>query len=265
MWTGIVIREKLGKKWHITPPIDLNTALGMLEPKADGKFIRHPVKWNDPKDFSRDQSIPVIASMGLYNDRRRLTRMWTQTKNRFYRFQNGDLCSFEHINLFRRSLGQNPQQLGDFQLIGSSAARCALGLNKDDVGDDLNHIVTLVLGNAIISTPLVDAAIDVYKNYRPLNYGCFMQAYRETYGLHFDTPTAEMIRRIEKGIKDGWKADCPHPLGALRWYFRAESGGSPALAELFAPIVDAVIGPTTLIGNDEDLNAMAWVTSLEYP
>ena len=242
MWAGIFIREQvLGLKWHLTPPIKFEASLSLLEPGSSGEFVRHPVQWNDPQDFSRDQSIPIIAAMGLWLQLDPLRRMWDKTKARFFRFQNGDLCFFEHVNLFRRALGEKPQLLGDFQLVGSSAARCALGLAKDDVGDDLNHIVSLLLAKHLKATALVDQAIEVYKNLRPVNYGCFMSLYRNEYGLHFDTPAAVMIKRIKTGIEGGWKPDCPEALGALRWYFRAESGGSSALPELYAPIIDAYL------------------------
>lgn len=50
-----------------------------------------------------------------------------------------------------------------------------------------------------------------------------------------------MTARIRKGIAEGWQPDCPRVLGALRWYFRAESKGNPELAELYAPIVEAFL------------------------
>jgi hypothetical protein len=76
MWLGIHLRTVLGNPWHISPPITFEQALQVLEPQQDGMFIRHPVTWNDPKDFSRDQTIPLIAAMGLSNSTARLTRTW---------------------------------------------------------------------------------------------------------------------------------------------------------------------------------------------
>jgi len=47
-----------------------------------------------------------------------------------------------------------------------------------------------------------------------------------------------MKARIKAGIATGWTTDCPRVLGALRWYFRAESGGCSILAELYEPMVN---------------------------
>lgn len=48
-----------------------------------------------------------------------------------------------------------------------------------------------------------------------------------------------MISRIETGIRDrGWKPDCTSVLGAVKWYFRAETGGSPGMVSIYKPILD---------------------------
>lgn len=239
MWLGIWLRERLRDPWTITPPLPFKKALQLLEPQGDGDFIRHPVKWNDPKDFSRDQSIPIIAATGIWGEMQPLSRMWSNVKKRVYKFQNDDLCAPEHVNLFRRSLGERPQTIGDLQLVGSSAVRCALGRDMDDVGDDLNHIVSLMIAKFRRPTALVDLAIRIYATRRPITYGSYLGSYRQHYGTAFDTPAALMIERMKAGIAAKWKRDpdVPNVLGALRWYFRAESGGSPALAELYAPVV----------------------------
>jgi hypothetical protein len=239
MWLGIFLRNRLGKPWHITPPAALDASVDLLEPKSNGDFIRHPLKWNDPKDFSRDQSLPLVAAMGVWSEPTRLDRMWRGVVQRLYRFQNGDLCAPEHINLFRRARALSPQQLGDLQLVGSSVARTALGLNLDDVGDDLNHIVSLMIARVRSPTPTVDLAIRIYAKHRPHSYGSYLGSYRKAYGFAYDTSAAVMIDRMKRGIAGGWRPDknVPPSLGALRWYFRRESNGAPALAELYAPIV----------------------------
>jgi len=239
MWLGIYLRSRLGQPWHISPSINFPRMLSLIEPNQDGLFIRHPVKWNDPKDFSRDQSMPLIASMGLLGMPQPLSRMWNGVVARRYRFQNGDLCAPEHVNLFNRARALPPKTLGDLQLVGSSVARTALGLNMDDVGDDLNHIVSVMLARFRAPTSLIDLAIRIYAKRRPHSYGSYLGSYRQAYGSAYDTPHAIMTARIDAGIQSGWKPDrsVPPVLGAIRWYFRRETGGSPALAELYGPII----------------------------
>ena len=239
MWLGIYLRSRLGRPWHISPPIDFARMLSLIEPHQDGLFIRHPVKWNDPNDFSRDQSMPLIASMGLLGTPQPLSRMWSGVLARRYRFQNGDLCAPEHVNLFNRARRLSPKTLGDLQLVGSSVARTALGLNMDDVGDDLNHIVSLILARFRAPTSLVDLAIRIYARHRPHSFGSYLGSYRKAYGSAYDTPHAVMTARIDAGIGSGWQPDknVSPVFGAVRWYFRRETSGSPALAELYGPII----------------------------
>ncbi len=74
-------------------------------------------------------------------------------------------------------------------------------------------------------------------NGRPVCSGCYLTHYRSSYPNDFGANETTMANRIKAGIAQGWTPDCPPVLGALRWYFRAESDGSPALAELYQPIV----------------------------
>jgi hypothetical protein len=74
-------------------------------------------------------------------------------------------------------------------------------------------------------------------NGRPVCSGCYLTHYRSNYPNDFGASESTMANRIRSGIAQGWTPDCPAVLGALRWYFRVESDGSPALAELYRPIV----------------------------
>ena len=76
---------------------------------------------------------------------------------------------------------------------------------------------------------------------RPVCSGSYLRAYRSAYPGDFNADEQTMQGRISRGIQTGWLPECPNILGALRWYFRAESNGCPALAELYAPIVSGLM------------------------
>jgi hypothetical protein len=238
-WVGSWVRSNvLHDPWSVKRTITHAQAMAKLEVDQTGLFRRHPDQWNDTKDFSRDQTVPIIASMGLWGDRDRLERLWTRTKERNFLAQNGDLISPEYVNLFDRARDVAPGPIGDLQLGASVWTRIGLTLNnKDDVGDDLNLLILLLIGLLRHPTDATRSAAATYAKNRPISDGCYLQSYRLHYGTDLSVSHAEMRRRMESGIAAGWKPDSPRVLGALRWYFRAETGGNPSLAELYAPIV----------------------------
>lgn len=79
-----------------------------------------------------------------------------------------------------------------------------------------------------------------YVRSRPVNYGMYLKSYRQHHGTEWNSRNGALMRcRIEAGIATGgWTPDCTAPLGALRWYCRAEEGGNPGLAELYRPILE---------------------------
>lgn len=238
-WIGTWVRANVLKDpWPAARSITHEQAMAKLEVDSTGLFRRHPDQWNDTKDFSRDQTVPIIASMGLWGGGERLERLWTRTRERNFLAQNGDLMSPEGINLFDRARGLAPGPIGDLQLTASVWARIGLALNnKDDVGDDLNLLILLLMGLLRHPTDSTRSAAAIYAKNRPLSYGSYLQSYRLRYGTDLSVDGPEMRCRMENGLADGWQPDCPRVLGALRWYFRAESGGNPSLGELYAPIV----------------------------
>jgi hypothetical protein len=245
-WFGSWIRDNvLHNPWDVkrlvpntNEPFTFEKTMAFLEVDQTGVFRRHPDQWNDPKDFSRDQTIPIVAAMGVWNDKARLDRLWNRTKGRNYLAQNGDLISPEAINLFDRARGEQPGLPGDIQLAASVWARIGQSLNnRDDVGDDLNLVIILVMSKLRSSNSTTDSAVAAYAKNRPISYGCYLQSYRQKNGVDLKASAGEVRRRMEESIDKPWKPDCPRVLGALRWYFRAETGGNPELAELYAPIV----------------------------
>jgi hypothetical protein len=238
-WFGSWIRERvLNDPWHVRRSLTFEQAMNFLEIGKTGTFRRHPDQWSDPKDFSRDQTIPIVAALGVWEDYERLNRLWTKTTERHHRAQNGDLIAPDVANLFDRARDIKPEALGDVQLVAGVWARIAQTLrNRDDVGDDLNLIILLLMSKLRFGDRYTASAITAYAKNRPVSYGCFLDSYRQKYGVDLKTGTNEIKRRMDQGIKSGWHTDCPRVLGALRWYFRTESKGNPELAELYSPIV----------------------------
>jgi hypothetical protein len=141
------------------------------------------------------------------------------------------------LNLFARAFGQSPTTEGDL-ILYTNSVNIVAKTNPDDVGDDLNHIINLLMAHFFSPSDTSERALFLYAKNRPISYGCYLGQYRAKYGRDLHTPKEVMIQRIQAGIASGWQPDCPRVLGALRWYFRYEEKGNPQLAELYAPIVE---------------------------
>ena len=49
-----------------------------------------------------------------------------------------------------------------------------------------------------------------------------------------------MAARVAKGIADGWQKDCHPIIGALRWYFRYETGAGWGPAAIYEQVVQTI-------------------------
>lgn len=181
--------------------LNYDEVIWLLEPYGDGKWIRNPYRYNDSDDFSRDQATPNIIGMGFDGKTAALKRMfWAQVHRDGFKFQNGDWASPQDFGHYIRALGWWPLYpvllLGDTFMLLNSIIRCISGIKKDNVGDDLNHIASLVQAQKRMPTPISLIARKLYKWLRPRG-----------------------------------------PQFALDWYFRAESGGNPEIAEIYKPII----------------------------
>ena len=80
-----------------------------LEIGHTGEFRRHPTKWSDPKDFSRDQTVPLVAAMGVHDDYERLERFYRELRRRNWFAQNGrDIMTDPvHRNLVYRARNES--------------------------------------------------------------------------------------------------------------------------------------------------------------
>lgn len=165
---------------------------------------------------------------------------------------SGDLMGPTEVNLYRRAVGESPftpdvddfvsptivqgGALGEKELVADSAIRIVQSNDRDDSGDDLNHIVMLIMTRLRYPTPESMSAVYMYGDGRKYGYGSFMGTYNASCGG--DLMWLDHVEmRMNAGINGGWQPDASAVLGAPRWYHRAEKGANPQLAELYAPII----------------------------
>lgn len=134
-WFGVWIREQvLGKPWEIELPLAFDKTVELLEIEKSGNFRRHPTQspwndpWHEPGIFTRDQQIPLVAALGVWNHQEPLTRMWNNLTPSplglgLKVIQGFDIAGFDHLNLFRRARSEHPDQLGDNHLAAGVATR----------------------------------------------------------------------------------------------------------------------------------------------
>jgi hypothetical protein len=115
--------------------------------------------------------------------------------------------------------------------------------DRDNTGDDLNHIIALLLSILRFPTNVSTQAVNAYAKNRLVSYGSFVGAYRLVYRVDIRTVdfTDDIKRRLDQGIKSGWSTDASRVYGAVRWYHRQATGANPKLAELYAPIIRAYL------------------------
>ena len=251
-WFGKWLFKNLtGSEWPVSLPLPLKETFDLLEVKP-GEFCRNPFQpdpkasdpdWKtNPDKSSRDQVTPIIAAMGVWGDHDRLNRIWMAKRpcHGFLTCVQGtqDVFSPELTNLYRRAQGIPPDPSGDQAAIVGVLARIqAASQSPDDTSDDLNQIVHLLMNKVRAPSADTDKAATLYAKGRAISSGCYLDQYRRAFPGDYDADEKTMQRRIKAGIAKGWKAECAPALGALRWYFRPESGGCSSLAELYAPAI----------------------------
>lgn len=134
-----------------------------------GVFVRNPVHYNNPKDFSRDQTIPLILAMGEYRRYATLKCLfWNQFKN-FGRYPNGDIAGPEDLGYYIRAFKAwyfYPVLIfGDFQMLVNSVIRIVKSSNVNDTSDDINHTLALLQAQAHLPTPISYLARKIYKKW----------------------------------------------------------------------------------------------------
>jgi hypothetical protein len=158
---------------------------------------------------------------------------------------NGDNIGPMTDNLFKRALNQVPSvstyASGDTELLTNSYLRRNPAITteqpdpKGNVGDDLNHIVRLLMALMRSPSAISAEAVNVYKG-REHNYGSYFKAYLDHYG----DDLTDFDSRLKAGVQSAWPPDpgISGIFGAVRWYHRPSETGNPLLAELYAPIIE---------------------------
>lgn len=192
--------------------VSFELAVSLLTP--NNKLIRNPVQYNDPTDTSRDQTRPMVIALGLrdymaknfyFND---LIDAISPKGFIIQKYPNGDVASPENGNEKRRAKCQSATFLGDAWLLPDVMIRCEqASKNLDDVGDDVNLFCTLMQANLVSPSRTAKLALEYYFHSRPTNYGV-----------------------TKLGAPDNVS-------GALMWYFRADAGGNPEIAQEWLPII----------------------------
>jgi hypothetical protein len=176
---------------------------------------------------------------------------------------NGDNIGPAEVNLFLRALNKDPMTPSldnalPFVIIpfegaskGGIDGELALLANThlivgstqadhDNTGDDLNHVVLLLMAKLIHPSFISDNAAQQYVEQRALSFGSYLGAYYKKHG----DDLKDYQSRIVAGIAAGWKPDVSPIVGVVRWYHRPNSGdghANPQLSTLFAPIIDRLL------------------------
>jgi len=174
-----------------------------------GLWFRHP-NYPDTSDCSRDQMDPIIMTLGAYESKSLLKLTFKAHAKRLFFYQNKDVPMIVTPCLYIRA----------FKAWYLYPILCVLDIgfmfawvenlfrrNPDDV-DDNNNIMRMTQAAQVMPTPLSWLGRKLYAKTRRPNLG-----------------------NTVKGEKNA-------VMGALVWYHRPESGGNPAIAELYRPIVE---------------------------
>jgi hypothetical protein len=211
---------------------------------AGGKLVgfrRHPKQANnsDPAKMSRDQLLPLIAAMSVWDDQATLKEVYDYFANQPgpISWLNSDWMDV-YRQYIRRARNEPVEDTLDKTLLdGAVEARLCCIDDADNVGDDLNLLVLLTLSEMPRQKKdYIPAIRRKFTENRPMNYGIYLGAYYQHWNRKNDLSKDVMVKRINDGIAAGWQPNCSSALGAIRWYCRSESGGSPGLARMLRPI-----------------------------
>lgn len=165
---------------------DFDKDLAKLEYRK-GHFVRHPdeSKWySNPKNFSRDQTTPLIVALGAFGEKENVRenmdqligtfgfypnslKNWTN-KEKVFPLDYRDFAGMSDWGAYVRALDLKwayPYLLiSDAQLLGSSVIRVWFShVDQDDSSDDLNLTTHLIQSELNMPTPLSKLAKFIYK------------------------------------------------------------------------------------------------------
>ena len=143
-------------RWLTCQPDAADFARAYLAIFKKGLLCRHPSQWSSQKDFSGDQTRPIVVASLLYSQHmntspglifhKSLKSIWYNLKKNYMRYQNGDLFVPHDIALWARihSWPSVVKLLGDLFLFLYCVYRNVRWMfNRDDVSDDVNLTLTI--------------------------------------------------------------------------------------------------------------------------
>lgn len=196
---------------------------------APGIGVRHPVQWNSPNDFSRDQQTALVIGAALSDNYQLVLSFFERHVERLGGYQTfklfskneagefkivqGDYASPEHWGYYIRGLSYwflYPYLLlSDLFMLGNSLIIVYRSYkDADDTSNDLNHICALLLAKEKYPTPIGWLARKVYSWFRK-----------------------------NAGKDNNNRLPGFGPQTALDWYFREESN-APPIDDLFRPFLE---------------------------
>lgn len=182
---GLYLNYKNDPKILITIKKDFQKDLSKLE-YDKGKFIRNPdlsMWYSNPKNFSRDQTTPLVVAMGFLGQEESIkANLWqliqgfgfypNELKNWTNRTKSlpldyNDFAGLSDYGAYVRALNYKwlyPYLIvSDIQLLGSSVIRFMFSyLDQDDTSDDINFTTHLLQSELVMPTPLSKLAKFLY-------------------------------------------------------------------------------------------------------
>lgn len=136
--------------------------------QKNGKLIRGPTWWPDPKDVSRDQIDPNVMAAAAYKATVCLSYINNQLNH--FTYPNGDLVSPEHLSHFFRFEGTLISRafsyFADLFLLLNSIIIVVRGRFSDSVENDLNHIHSMFHAKMFYPTFISRLATKIYFYFR---------------------------------------------------------------------------------------------------
>lgn len=196
-----------------------------------GILVRHPrqEKHKSPSMFSRDQQDSVVIALGAFEEWPLLRRVWEQHWGRWLRYQNGDWFQPQTVGIYLRAFRVPAYPilwLTDFALLINAFLIFARTVRAMDNSDDRNHVVRLRQAYEIYLTPIGWIAFASYKRIRPHTPGSSLEKRDAWLEWRGDVDPRALPPLEDDAV-----------MGAFVWYFRAQNGGNPPIAEAYREFI----------------------------
>lgn len=169
-YTLLAIRERMGisnAEWPRSSLKDWDEAgIKLFTAGVPLRYTQPP--YNDPKDVSRDQLLPMIIASGYYQQQWYAAALASVIESHNSFCPNGDLCGPVDWVIINRARAKRAWfYFGDLQLMFSVLLRCWKARDPDDVGDDINLTLYLLCATDFWPTVFSRFAMYLYRKLRP--------------------------------------------------------------------------------------------------